>query len=1017
MRKKLITALGAVFATISIAAVIKKSKSVYKDKPAEKNSMEGKKVIFVEDIDEPANADGVCGHLEAVGESNHTPGVYEAVIKRCIDIFLSFFGLLVLSPVFLILSVWILIDDPGPILFTQKRLGKNKQYFKLHKFRSMKMSTPHDVPTHQLSNPEQYITKSGKFMRKHSLDELPQIWDIFIGNMSVIGPRPGLWNQDLLTSERDKYGANDIKPGLTGWAQINGRDELEIPVKAKLDGVYASAITKGGISAFMMDFKCFIGSLGVFAKDDGVVEGGTGNLKKALRAGVPEKDPTPVFGCDNDSVIPENVEKKVLITGAGSYIGESFCTYAKKRFPFLRIDTVDMLNEAWRETDFSAYDCVYHVAGIAHADVRKVDDNTKEKYYQVNTDLAIEVARKAKEAGVKQFVFMSSMIIYGDSAPCGKEKMITRETVPAPANFYGDSKWQADKGIRALEDENFTVAVLRPPMIYGNGSKGNYPTLAKLAKKLPVFPDVDNQRSMLYIDNLCEFLGNLMLRGAGGIYFPQNREYTRTSDMVRKIAGVAGKKVRISRVLNPAVKIGARVPGKVSGLVNKAFGNSCYDQKLSEYGFEYRVCDLEESIEKTEGGVKKETDKPHILLISQYFYPETFRVNDMACEWVKRGYKVTVLTGIPNYPMGRYFEGYDRKHRTRETWNGVNIIRIPLVARGNSSNKLLNAFGMAINYFSFVKSGKKWVKSKEAENLHADIVFTFEVSPMTQALIGVWYGKRYNVPTYLYVQDLWPENVETVTGIHNRAVIGPIDKMVDKIYRETGTIFTTSPSFVKAIVGRRVPVDKNKVHYWPQYAEEFYRPMDPVVVDGIDQNDKSFKIAFTGNIGTAQGLDVLPKAAKLLKDENVKFVIVGDGRYQPEFERKIEELRVNDKFIMIPRVPAEHIPEILSNVNAGFISFNKTPLWENTIPAKLQSYMACGKAIIASASGETERVITEAGCGVCCEIGDAKSLAEGIKQLMMSNSNAIGMKAREYFERNFDKKKLMDEMDGFLLKD
>lgn len=405
--------------------------------------------------------------------------------------------------------------------------------------------------------------------------------------------------------------------------------------------------------------------------------------------------------------------------------------------------------------------------------------------------------------------------------------------------------------------------------------------------------------------------------------------------------------------------------------------------------------------------------KPHILLISQYFHPETFRVNDMACEWVKRGYKVTVLTGIPNYPMGKFYEGYDKKHRTRETWNGVNIIRIPLVPRGNSSNKIINAAGMAANYFSFVRSGKKWVKSKEAADLHVDLVFTFEVSPMTQAMIGVWYGERFNVPTFLYVQDLWPENVEKVTGIHNKLIIGPIDKMVDKIYKETGTIFTTSPSFAKAIVNRRIPVDKNKVHYWPQYAEEFYRPMELVAVEGISV-DNSYKIAFTGNIGMAQGLDVLPKAAKLLKDENMKFVIVGDGRYQPEFERQIDELGIKEKFIMIPRVPAERVPEILSNVDAGFISFNKTHLWENTIPAKLQSYMACGKAIIASASGETERVITEAGCGVCCEIGDSAALAEGIRAMMRSDSKIMGTKAREYFEEKFDKKKLMDKMDEYI---
>lgn len=266
--------LAVAFILMIILALAKKGESVYKNEPEQKNPLVGKKVVFVANDEEPENADGVRGHLEAVGESEHKAGVYEGFFKRMLDIILSFGGLVVLSPVFLILAIAIYIDDPGPILFTQKRVGKNKEFFKLHKFRSMKMSTPHDKPTHMLENPEQYITKVGKFLRVHSLDELPQIWDIFIGNMSVIGPRPGLWNQDLLTAERDKYGANDVRPGLTGWAQINGRDELEIPEKAKLDGVYAKKLSFG------FDLKCFFGSVGVFGGDDSVVEGGTGEMAK-----------------------------------------------------------------------------------------------------------------------------------------------------------------------------------------------------------------------------------------------------------------------------------------------------------------------------------------------------------------------------------------------------------------------------------------------------------------------------------------------------------------------------------------------------------------------------------------------------------------------------------------------------------------------------------------------------------------------------------------------------------------
>lgn len=261
---------GVAFAGMRIFAKKKRAASSYEDDPSQTNPFEGKKVVLIEDVNDKENADGVRGHLEATGETDYNPGFYESHIKRAMDVVLSFGGLVVLIPVFAVIAIAIKIEDPGPVLFTQKRVGQNKKFFKLHKFRSMRMDTPHDIPTHQLENPDQYITRIGKFLRVHSLDELPQIWDIFIGNMSIIGPRPGLWNQDLLMAERDKYGANDVKPGLTGWAQINGRDELGIPDKAKLDGEYVEKMS------FRMDLRCFLGSIHVFGKDKSVVEGANG---------------------------------------------------------------------------------------------------------------------------------------------------------------------------------------------------------------------------------------------------------------------------------------------------------------------------------------------------------------------------------------------------------------------------------------------------------------------------------------------------------------------------------------------------------------------------------------------------------------------------------------------------------------------------------------------------------------------------------------------------------------------
>lgn len=204
--------------------------------------------------------------------------VYKHFLKRVIDFILSLIGLIVLSPVFIILCIWIKLDSKGPIFFRQKRVGKNKKHFNILKFRTMYIDTPKDMPTHMLSNPDQYITKAGKFLRKTSLDELPQIINILKGEMAIIGPRPALWNQDDLIAERDKYGANDIKPGLTGWAQINGRDELEIDVKASLDGYYVEHMS------FLFDVKCFLGTITSVLKHEGVVEGGTGELHKEEEA-------------------------------------------------------------------------------------------------------------------------------------------------------------------------------------------------------------------------------------------------------------------------------------------------------------------------------------------------------------------------------------------------------------------------------------------------------------------------------------------------------------------------------------------------------------------------------------------------------------------------------------------------------------------------------------------------------------------------------------------------------------
>ena len=288
--------------------------------------------------------------------------------------------------------------------------------------------------------------------------------------------------------------------------------------------------------------------------------------------------------------------KKILITGANSYIGMSFENYLKQWPDRYQVDTVDMVGDAWREKSFSGYDTVYHVAGIAHSDYGKISQERAELYYRVNTHLAVETAEKAKADGVKQFVFMSSASVYGESAPIGKNRIITKSTPFSPVNVYGDSKVKAEVGIVLLEDENFKVAILRPPMIYGKGCKGNYATLTRLAQCLDVFPYVDNHRSMLYIDNLVEFVRLVVDNEERGLFWPQNNEYTNTSEMVKMIARAHNKWIIMVKGLNWALKLTSHV----TGLVNKAFGSLCYDQEISRYKQDYCIVNLEDSIRETE---------------------------------------------------------------------------------------------------------------------------------------------------------------------------------------------------------------------------------------------------------------------------------------------------------------------------------------------------------------------------------------------------------------------------------
>ena len=283
--------------------------------------------------------------------------------------------------------------------------------------------------------------------------------------------------------------------------------------------------------------------------------------------------------------------KKILITGAGSYVGENVRKYIMQTAgdQFV-INAVDTFGDNWKKADFSKYDVVYHVAGIAHVNA---DPKMEPLYYKVNRDLTIDVARAAKTAGVKQFIFMSSQIVFHESQSL-KTEVLTALTKENPNGFYGDSKLQAEKGLHELECETFKVCILRPPMIYGPNSKGNFPRLVKLAQKTPLFPAWHNQRSMLYIDNLAEFVKQAILRGLGGTFYPQNRELADTVEIIRFFAKANGHKIWITRFLNPFVWLGSFVLQPI----NKMFATYYYSSEMSKADFDYQLVSFNESLKK-----------------------------------------------------------------------------------------------------------------------------------------------------------------------------------------------------------------------------------------------------------------------------------------------------------------------------------------------------------------------------------------------------------------------------------
>lgn len=966
------------------------------------------------------------------------------LLKRGIDIVLSGGAIVVLSPILGLLALAIKLDSPGSVLFKQKRVGKNKELFEIYKFRTMRTDTPSDMPTHMLKNPDQFITKTGKFLRKTSLDELPQIFNIFTGKMSVIGPRPALWNQDDLIAERDKYHANDVTPGLTGWAQINGRDELEIDVKAKFDGDYVNEM------GLKMDIKCFLATIGSVLLHDGVVEGGTGELEKTVDTQIvdPEKidkeakigaavvGGASIVGLTGLGLICNHIKnkdnnkdkkshkglilgslalgyaayttytnvkrkvqlqdnfinkkelkqtqedkqlplKKVLITGANSYIGESVEKWLNNSDNEYEIDTLDMLDPNWKERDFSKYDTVFHVAGIAHADVGNVSEDVKQKYYQVNTDLTLEVANKAKEARVKQFIFMSSMIVYSGC----DTKHIIKDTKPKAENFYGDSKLQADLKLQEMNDVSFKVVVVRPPMIYGKGSKGNYPQLAKLATKLPIFPIVDNKRSMLHIDNLCEFIRLMIDNEESGVFFPQNNEYTNTSDMVQMIANVKGHRIVMLPGTSLAIKLLEKVPGKMGGLASKAFGDSYYDMDMSKYENEYVVNNLKESIICSEKSQNNNECKKALMYASVASMIDLFNMDNIHI-LQSLGFQVDVACNFKNGSITSNERVEEFKKELREL--GVNIHDIPIPRSMFKINDILK---------SLILTKRLYNNNYQFVHCHSPI------GGVVSRLAAITYRKRGLKVIY------------TAHGFHffkgaplkNWILFYPIEKIcsnwTDVLITINNEDFNIANDKFKA----------NNVIYVPGigvHVDEIQN--QKIDIDsmrkelGLKSDD--YVIMSIGQISIRKNQKVIIEAISLINNPKVKYVIVGFGELEEELQNLANKLNVIDRVIFTGyRQDAKALLHC-----ADLFAF---PSLQEGLPASLMEAMSVGLPVVCSdIRGNNDLIENDIG-GYLCNSNDYKSFAKKIDYLL--NNKDIALKMGKYNQNNilnYDTKVVIDEM-------
>lgn len=400
-----------------------------------------------------------------------------------------------------------------------------------------------------------------------------------------------------------------------------------------------------------------------------------------------------------------------------------------------------------------------------------------------------------------------------------------------------------------------------------------------------------------------------------------------------------------------------------------------------------------------------------VLIVCQYFWPETFRINDLAVKLVARGHDVSVLTGLPNYPIGRFYSGYSYFGPYLDSKDGVKIHRVPLFPRLKGKG-----WQLVLNYLSFMFTASLWGVLNRKKY---DAVLIYQLSPVFQAVPGILISKLKRLPVLFYVQDLWPDSLEATGAVKNATILRLIEKFVLRLYRESALILTQSRAFIERISHQGIP--SNRIEYLPNAAEDFYRPVDPSSVsDPFEGVPLGFRVLFAGNLGKAQSLETIIETAKILSDHiDIQFVFLGDGREREFLESEILRLNLSKTVRYLGARPASQMPVFFAHSDVLLVTLRDEKPFSMTVPSKVQSYLACGRPIISNVRGETALVIQESGAGISCEPESPEKLADTVfkmYRLKRQEREEMGKRGREYFIKNFSSETAVSKLEDFLVK-